>query len=38
MNKLKLAVISGIVFASTVAKPVLADTIGYADFKKIENN
>ncbi|MGN0197393.1 MAG: OmpH family outer membrane protein [Candidatus Gastranaerophilaceae bacterium] len=38
MNKLKLAVISGIVFALTVAKPVLADTIGYADFKKIENN
>lgn len=38
MDKIKIAFISAVIFTLTAAKPVLADTIGYADFKKIENN
>lgn len=38
MDKIKIAFISAIIFTLTAAKPVFADTIGYADFKKIENN
>ncbi len=38
MNKIKLAIIFGIVLTLSVIKPVFADTIGFADFKKIESN
>ena len=38
MKKIKLSFIAFIMCAFSVIKPALADTIGYADFKKIEEN
>lgn len=38
MNNIKKLLVLTVVFALSAAKPVFADVIGFADFKKIENN
>lgn len=38
MNKIKTLIFSLLIIAFSTVKPAVADTIGYADFKKIENN